>query len=370
YEALSARPGAADPASVLPELAGSYAGYARWQRAQLAGAALASQLDYWRRELDGAPELIALPTDRPRPPVQSSAGDRHPMHLAPELVAELEALGQRDRATLFMTLLAAFHVVLRRHSGQDDICVGTSIAARERAEWEGHVGFFTNNLVLRTRAPGDPSFRELLRAVRDTALGAYAHQDVPFETLVAELRPARSRSHAPLHQVMLLDRNAHGAAPTLSGHAAREFEVPTGTAMFDLTLALSRSAAGLDGWFEYATDLFDRATVARLAVHFTAVLQAALRDAEQRISAMPLVAGPELRTLVEDWNATAVEYSDASLVRRVAEHPVRDPGALAVVMHRDAVSDPGALALVMHGDAASALDFGELVRRAHQLAHH
>ncbi|HMG56671.1 MAG TPA: SDR family oxidoreductase, partial [Kofleriaceae bacterium] len=257
YRALQAQP-AADPADVLPALTGSYADYARWQRAHATSGVLAPQLDYWRRTLDGAPELIALPTDRPRPAVQSSAGDRYPVRLAPELVAELEALGQRDHATLFMTLLAGFHVVLRRYSRQSDICIGTSIAGRERAEWEGLIGFFVNNLVLRTRSPGDPSFRELLRAVRDTALGAYAHQDVPFETVVAELCPSRSLSHAPLHQVMLLDRNAHGAAPTLAGHAAREVDVATGTAMFDLTLALARSPAGLEGWFEYNTDLFDR----------------------------------------------------------------------------------------------------------------
>ncbi|HWU88469.1 MAG TPA: amino acid adenylation domain-containing protein, partial [Kofleriaceae bacterium] len=341
--------------SPLAEPPTGYLDYARWQRRTLGGEALAAQLDYWKHQLDGAPELLALPTDRPRPAVQTSAGARVAVHLPPAMVDALERLGRGEGATLFMTLLAGFHVLLRRYSGQRDICIGTSIAGRDRAEWEGLVGYFANNLVLRTRSAADPTFRELVAGVRDVALGAYSHEEVPFGRLVAELAPARSRSYAPLHQVMLVDRNAHGTAPTLAGAASTLVDIPMETAMFDLTLALMRSERGLEGWFEYNTDLFERATVARMAAHLEQILSSVLRDPAQAISQIEMLGDTERRRLVHDWNATAAELDPTSFAERVA---------------RIAAGSPAAIAASEYGAPGSAIGFGELDRRANQLAHH
>src|SRR4051812_46013112 len=203
--------------SPLPELAVQYADYAVWQREQLAGEALDRQLAYWKERLAGAPELLELPTDHPRPPVQAYQGATVPVELSLDVLERLQALGRSEGATLFMTLLGAFQVLLGRYAGSDDVVVGSPIAGRTRGEVEALIGFFVNNLVLRTDLGGDPSFRETLRRVRDATLGAYAHQEVPFEKLVAELQPERSLSHSPLFQVSFALQNAGGGGGALPG---------------------------------------------------------------------------------------------------------------------------------------------------------
>ncbi|MFL5539299.1 MAG: condensation domain-containing protein, partial [Longimicrobiaceae bacterium] len=196
--------------SPLPELPVQYADYAVWQREQLTGEALDRQLSYWRERLAGAPELLELPTDHPRPAVQTYRGATVPVGLSLELLERLQALGQSEGATLYMTLLGAFQVLLGKYAGSGDVVVGSPIAGRTRGEVEGLIGFFVNTLVLRTDLGGDPSFRKVLRRVREATLGAYEHQEVPFEKLVAELQPERSLSHSPLFQVLFTLQNAGG----------------------------------------------------------------------------------------------------------------------------------------------------------------
>ncbi len=203
---------AAGRPSPLPELPVQYADFAVWQRSWLHGEVLESEIAFWRRQLAGLPPLLELPTDRPRPAVQSFRGAARPVRLPAGLTRQVEALGRREGATLFMVLLAGFQALLARYSGQDDLAVGTPVAGRNRVEIEGLIGFFVNTLVLRGDLAGDPSFRELLGRVRETALAAYAHQDVPFEKLVEELAPERSLAHAPLFQVMFALQNAPGGS--------------------------------------------------------------------------------------------------------------------------------------------------------------
>ena len=247
--------------SPLPELPIQYANYAQWQRERLSGATLAELLDYWRKQLAGAPGTMKLPLDKVRPPVQTFHGEIQTFRLGAELTRRLRELSQRRGVTLFMTLLAAFKVLLYRYTAQEDLVVGTPIAGRNRAEIEGLIGFFTNSLVLRTRLNGNPSFDEVLQRVREVTLGAYEHQDLPFEKLVEELQPERSLSHAPLFQVVFSLQNA----PTMSGSAEDTSEaapqVHTSTSKFDLTVTAAEVGKTLMGSFEYNTDIFEATTI-------------------------------------------------------------------------------------------------------------
>ncbi len=245
-----------------------YADFAVWQRSWLHGEVLESEIAFWRRQLAGLPPLLELPTDRPRPAVQSFRGATRPVRLPAGLTRQAEALGRREGATLFMVLLAGFQALLARYSGQDDLAVGSPVAGRNRVEIEGLIGFFVNTLVLRGDLTGEPSFRELLGRVRETALAAYLHQDVPFEKLVEELAPERSLAHAPLFQVMLVLQNAPVESLEIQDLRLRPVSVDRTTAKFDLTLSLEEHDGGLAGTVEYATDLFDAATIDRLIVHF------------------------------------------------------------------------------------------------------
>src|SRR6185295_19123442 len=228
--------------SPLEELAVQYADYAVWQREWLAGEVLEGQLEYWRRQLAGAPAVLELPTDRPRPRVQSYRGATSEFRLGAELTAGLKELLRRSGVTLFMTLLAGFEVLLWRLSGQEDICVGTAIANRTRRETEGVIGFFVNTLVLRVGVSGELSFRELLGRVREVCLGAYGHQEVPFERLVEELRPERSLSHSPLFQVAFGLDNAPRAELQLPGLRLSGMELEDEVVRFDLTLWVNEEA--------------------------------------------------------------------------------------------------------------------------------
>ncbi|RYZ42467.1 MAG: non-ribosomal peptide synthetase [Myxococcaceae bacterium] len=328
YEAFSQ-----GQSSRLPALPLQPADHAVWQREWLQGEVLAAQLGYWKQRLDGAPRLLELPTDHPRPAVQSLEGAFAPFALGRELSQAVHALGRREGVTPFMVLLAAFQAVLARHSGQEDVCVGSPIAGRTRAETEGLIGFFVNTLVLRTRLDGQPSFRELLARVREVTLGAYAHQDVPFEKLVEELRPERSLSHAPLFQVMLtLDSTPRAAAQARSGLSLQPVEVEHRVARFDLTLGFVDGEDGFTGGLEYSTALFEPATVERLLGHLTALLEGAIADPSQHVFALPLLSTAEQQRLLVEWNDTGSGGpADACIHTLVERQAAATPDAVAVV---------------------------------------
>jgi amino acid adenylation domain-containing protein len=340
--------------SPLPELAVQYADYAVWQREQLAGEVLDRHLAYWKERLAGAPELLELPTDRPRPAVQTYRGAHEGITLPGELLDRLEAVGRGEGATPFMTLLAAFQVLLGRYGGSDDVVVGSPISGRTRREVEELIGLFLNTLVLRTDLSGDPSFREVLGRVRETTLGAFEHQEIPFERLVTELQPERSLSYSPLFQVLFVLQEAErpeGAAGSLElrGMGAAR----SGTSKFDLTLFTGRTAEGLTASLEYNTDLFDRGTIRRMLGHLKRVLEEVAADADVRLSKLTLLEDAERRQVVAEWNAT-----DAAYPREVCVHEL---------FEAQADRAPGAVA-VRH--AGGSLSYAELEERANRLARH
>jgi len=338
--------------SPLPALAVQYADHAAWQRTHLAGETLERQVAWWRDRLAGAPELLELPADRPRPAVQSYRGAREPLTVPHGVRERLEALARREGATTYMVLLGAFQVLLSRYTGADDVVVGTTIAGRTRGEVEPLIGLFMNTLVLRTDLSGDPGFREVLRRVREVTLGAYDHEHVPFERLVTELRPERSLSHSPLFQVLFELHTDEGPRAALPGLAVGEAEWESGTAKYDLSVALTATPEGLSGGLTYATDLFDAATARRMVRHLERVLEQVADDPERRLSRLDLV-GDEERRMVEGWNRTAAPYpSDATIHRLFEAQAERTPDAPAVVF------------------AGRALTYGELEARANRLARH
>ncbi|HEX9940246.1 MAG TPA: amino acid adenylation domain-containing protein, partial [Longimicrobium sp.] len=339
--------------SPLAELAVQYPDYAAWQREQLAGEALDRQLSYWRERLAGAPELLQLPTDRPRPAVQTYRGASVPVELSLELLERLQALGRNEGATLYMVLLGAFQVLLGKYAGSDDVVVGSPIAGRTRAEVEALIGFFVNTLVLRTDLSGDPSFREVLGRVREATLGAYDHQDVPFERLVAELQPERSLSHAPLFQVSFSVQNAEGGRGALPGLQVGGLDSALGIAKYDLSLALTATAQGLRGELDYSTDLFERGTVERMLGHLERVLEQVAADADVRLSRLALLGEGERARVLEEWNRTEAEVPRDACVHELFEAQVeRTPGAMALVYENEEVTYAG------------------LNARANRLAHH
>ncbi|HEU4595917.1 MAG TPA: condensation domain-containing protein, partial [Pyrinomonadaceae bacterium] len=306
--------------SPLPELPVQYSDYALWQREHLTGEVLEEQLGYWRRQLAGAPPLLPLPTDRPRPAASSFRGAAVPLTLPTELTDTLRRLGQREGTTLFMTLLAAFQTLLLRYTGETDLVVGTPIAGRTQAETKELVGFFVNTLALRTDLSGDPTFTELLARVRDVALGAYAHQEIPFERVVEEVRPERSLNHAPLFQVMLSLNNAPHEEFQLFGLKLQLIEPEITSSKFDLTLSLDEQGGALSGALIYSTDLFDEATASQIAAHFERLLRAAAHDPARRLSALPLLSPAERRRHVEEWNRTSHDFgAERTLDALVAE---------------------------------------------------
>jgi amino acid adenylation domain-containing protein len=344
--------------SPLPELPVQYADYALWHRRRLESGALDGELAYWRGRLAGHPPLLLLPTDRPRPAVQSFRGSRVPVALPAELSAVLDDLGRRERSTLFMVLLTAFQVLLHRITGQEDILVGSPIAGRRRLELEGLIGFFANTLVLRLDLAGDPTWRALLAQAREATLAAYDHQDLPFERLVEALQPERTLSFHPLFQVLFVLQNAPAAALALEGLDLELVPVDTGTAKLDLALDLTATPAGLDGWLEYDADLFDRTTAVRLAGHFERLLEAVAGEGwvagTGRIAELPLLRAEERAQILTEWSTAA------------ADLPAGFPLSLAELFERQAAAGPERPAVV-HG--AGVLSYGALDRRADVLAH-
>ncbi|WP_035060990.1 non-ribosomal peptide synthetase [Andreprevotia chitinilytica] len=339
--------------SPLAPLPLQYADFACWQRRWLSGAVLDAQLGYWQQRLQGAPALLALPTDRPRPTVQTYTGGVFNFTVPADIASGLHALSQQHRATLFMTLLAAFGVLLSRYSGQTDLCIGTPIANRNRAEIEPLIGIFINTLVLRARLDGNPAFAELLQQVRETTLGAYDHQDTPFEQLVEVLRPERQTSHSPLFQVMLVLQNNPRSQLALSGLTLETVNVERATSKYDLTLNVMEDGAELQALFEYNTDLFDAVTIARMAGHFTTLLEQIVAAPEQRVADLGLLSAAESRQLLVDWNDTAVTYPTEQAIHQLFEqHATQTPNQIALVFE------------------CTQLSYGELDARANQLAHY
>ena len=325
YEAYSA--GAESPLAPLPV---QYADYALWQRRLLTGEALAGELNYWRERLAGAPAVLELPTDRPRPAVFAHRGARHHFGLSPELVRSLVALGREEGATLFMVVLAAYQTLLSRHSGQEDISVGSPIAGRTQVETEGLIGYFANTLVLRTDLSGDPTFRELLSRVRETSLGAYTHQDVPFEMLVERLQPERSLSHTPLFQAALTLQSTPAEPLHVRGLALAPLEVESGTAKFDLLLTLEGEGEGLRCFFEYNTDIFDGSTAERMAGHFRTLLEGAVASPDAPVTRLPLLTEFEREQLLSEWAGRETFERGQSLHRLFESQAARTPDAAAV----------------------------------------
>src|SRR3954469_13040828 len=284
--------------SPLPELPVQYADYAVWQREQLEGETLERQLAYWRERLAGAPELLELPTDHSRPAVQTHRGAAVPVELSRDLLERLQALGRSEGATLYMTLLGAFQVLLSKYSGSEDIVVGSPIAGRTRREVEELIGFFVNTLVLRTDLSGDPSFREVLRRGREGTPGAFEHQELPFERLVEELQPERSLSHSPLFQVMFALQNAGGGGSALPGLSVSGAEAELASAKFDLSLAFGSDSRGLRAVLGYRTDLFEAGTIQRMLGHLARVLEQVAADADVRLSQVDLLGDEERARLL------------------------------------------------------------------------
>ena len=325
--------------SPLQPLPIQYADYAVWQREWLQGERLESELAYWRERLQGAPPLLELPTDRPRPARQTFRGAKQSLLLPRELGPGLGALSRSEGATLFMTLLAAFQTLLARYTGQDDIVVGSPIAGRTRTETEGLIGFFVNTLVLRTDLSGDPTFRELLRRVREVAFGAYDHQDLPFERLVEDLQPERSLSHSALLQVMLTLQNAPPPIPRLAGLQVETEPVERRVARFDLSLFLRNDVEGLRALLEYNTDLFDAGTMVRLLGHFRTLLEGIVADPDRRLSELSLLTAAERHQALVEWNATDAELPRETTVHGLFEAQVaRTPDAIAVTFEGEASS--------------------------------
>ena len=279
-----------------------------WQREFLAGEILDKQLAFWKEQLAGAPASLDLPTDHPRPPMQTYRGSRQSVVLPKSLLDALLALSRKEGVTLFMTLLAAFDVLLSRYSGQQDGVVGTPIAGRNRAEVEKLIGFFANTLVMRTDLSGDPTFRELLTRVRETAMGAYAHQDVPFEKLVEELKPERDLTRNPLFQVMFIMQNLPTASQKLGEIDATPFGAGLPNAKLDIMLIASEFAEGLRVSIVYSTDLFDAATIERMLRHFEVLLEGVVEDPATYVSQVALLSEEEHHKLLVAWNDTRVDY--------------------------------------------------------------
>ena len=317
--------------SPLPELSIQYADYAVWQREPAQEAAIKQQLDYWKQRLADAPSLLELPTDRPRPPVQSFHGARVSFALSSVLTGRLKALAEQNEATLFMMLLGAFQALLLRYTSQEQISVGYPIAGRQHIETEELIGLFASTLVMHTDLSGDPSFTELLKRVRQTALDAYAHQDVPFERLVEELQPERSLSHSPLFQVAFVLQNVTPPALEMFGLRVEAVSVENNTAKFDLTLSMIDAGAGLKGALEYNSDLFDAETIQRMAGHLEVLLTSIVSDPAQRISQLSLLSETEQRQL-KNWNNTARPYdSELCLHELIASQAERTPENIALV---------------------------------------
>ncbi|MEH2311070.1 MAG: amino acid adenylation domain-containing protein [Nostoc sp.] len=348
YTAFST--GKPSPLSKLPI---QYADFAVWQRQWLQGQVIDTQLDYWKQQLAGSPPLLELPTDRVRSPIQTNRGGIKRFQLDEYLTQKLKSLSEKSGATLFMTLLTSFVILLSRYSNQEDILVGSPIANRNRSEIESLIGFFVNILVLRTDVSLNPSFWELLQRVRQTAMKAYSHQDVPFEKVVEALQPERNLSYSPLFQVMFILQNTPPGKLELPGLSLTRLEIENSTAKYDLTLSMIESEQGLSGSLEYNSYLFEQATITRMIGHFVSLLEGIVTNPHESISQLPLLTTTEKQQLLVEWNNTQADYPGDKCIYQLFEEQVeRTPDAVAVVFENQQ------------------LTYQQLNCRANQLAHY
>jgi amino acid adenylation domain-containing protein/FkbH-like protein len=337
----------------LPELSIQYADYSVWQRDSLKGEMLEEHLAYWRQQLQGPPPILELPTDHPRPAMQTFRGTLQARVLRRGLAEALTQLGARHGATLFMVTLAAFKALLNRYTQQEDIVVGSPIAGRNRMETEPLIGFFVNTLLLRTDVSSDPTFEELLRRVRETTLNAYAHEDLPFEKLVEKLQPERAATHMPFARLMFVLQNSTLEEMTWPNLTLRFVDYETGTAKFDLTMVLQVTDRGLVAQAEYNRDLFEAATVNRLLEHFEILLEGIAANPALRVSQLPMLSEAERRRVVVEWNETSTPYPREQCIHELFEAQAeRTPDAVAVVFGKQSVT------------------YEELNHRANRLAHY
>jgi len=356
YDALSS-----NKPSPLPELPVQYADYASWQREWLQGEVLNEQLSYWREQLAGAPPHLDLPTDRPRPSVQTFRGASYKFTVSQSLYEGIKALSRQEGATLFMTLLAAFDLLLHRYTSQDDIVIGTAIANRNIVETEDLIGFFVNTLALRTKLSGDLTVRELIGRVRDASLGASSYQDLPFEKLIEELQPQRDLSRLPFCQVNFDLQSIPSQTLSFSNISVTPFTaLDISTSMFDMTLNMleeirsaDRTDAHIAGTFKYNTDLFDAETIHRMAEHYQNLLSGFVANPDQRISQIEMLSEAESQRMIVEWNDTRADYPQGRFIHRVFEDQVeRTPDAVAVTFE------------------GGQLSYAELNRSANRLANH
>jgi amino acid adenylation domain-containing protein len=305
---------AAYAGETLAPLPVQYADHAAWLRGRLEDGVRAEQLAYWREALSGAPTTLALPLDRPRPAVQTTNGATRRFVVPPVLAARLKEIARGENATLFMTLLAAFNVLLHRYTGQDDILIGSPVAGRNRAEVEGLIGFFVNTVVLRGDLSGNPTFNDVIARVKKSATGAYANQELPFELLVDELKPERTLTQTPLFQIAFALQQTQARTFQLGAVRGELLAFDSGTAKFDLALSMEESADGIAGALEYNSDLFDAATIARMAVHFEQLLTRVAADPSQPLSAVELLTAEERQRMLVEWNDTARPLPDVTVI--------------------------------------------------------
>ena len=336
----------------LPELPIRYGDFAAWQRESLQGANLEKQQNYWQTELKGTAATLEIPTDRARPAVQTYRGATLFFALPNALAAQLKTVAQHENVTLFMLLLSAFQTLLQRYSGQEEIVVGSPVAGRTRVETEGLIGLFLNNLAFRAMFPAELTFRDLLRANRERALGAYAHQDLPFERLVESLQLQRDLSRSPLFQAMFVLQNAPLQPLKLSGLSLTPIPLHSGTSKYDLTLGIEERADSLAGYVEYSTDLFSEATILRMLGHLQTLLEAIARTPDERTSRLPLLTAAEKKQLLQEWNNTLTGYPNRCVHELFSAQAERTPNATALAFE------------------GRELSYAELNRQANRLAHH
>ncbi len=337
--------------SGLEELPLQYADFAVWQRECLKGDVLEEQMKYWKGQLEGV-SALEMPTDRPRPAMASHRGESVKFSWGEELTGQMKALARREGATLFMVVLAGFQVLLSRYSRQEDVAIGTDVANRNRSEIEGLIGFFVNQLVLRCRLDPQQSFRQLVSEVREVTLGAYEHQDLPFEKLVAELALERDMSRAPLSQVKLTLQNTEQPNLNLDGLQVNEFDVENGIVKVDLQLMLHEVEGRLEGALYYATDLYESATAQRILGHLEVLLKSIAANPDRAICELPLMSEAERDQLLKRWNNTETAYREALFVHQMFQ--------------RQAELNPDAVALIFDNQQMS---YGDLNRKANRLAH-
>ncbi|KST68574.1 amino acid adenylation domain-containing protein [Mastigocoleus testarum] len=353
YQALSQGKPLSTATQSLAPLPIQYADFAHWQRKWLTGEVWENQLKYWKQQLADAPQILELPTDRPRPPVQTFRGSTHQFELDRKLTQQLKTLSQSSGTTLFMTLFAGFAILLSRYSNQKDIAIGSPIANRNHREVESLIGFFVNTLILRTNLEDNPSFSDLLTQVRQVALDAYAHQDLPFEKLVEELQSGRNLDRNPLVQIVFTLQNGSTSSWELENLSLTQLELDYQTVRFDLEVHLWEVGEQLDGYLVYNTDLFNKTTITQIANNFQTLLKAIVADPEQQVFSLPLLTVDERHQLLNRWNDTEINYPQDRCVHQLFEKQVeQNPRAVAVVCEEQQLS------------------YEELNTRSNQLAHY